>query len=289
MKLAVLVLAHKNPGQIQLLVDTLLRENCSVFVHIDKKAGSLFRDFFRQNTGRPQLYLYSRYKVYWGSYNQIRATFFLLGEAYNRVDFDFVRLISGQDLPARPLKEFFAFLESNRAHSFFSYSALPDTKNWSGNGGLDRVEWFWITNFPRRLGFFFNKLNVLIHMVQDRFGLRRRSRTRWFGGANWFTLNREMAGYVCEQIKTKPETLKRYRNTRLADEIILQTILMNSRYAPQVVNATLSFVDWHTGPEYPRTFTAGDHHRIVASGEFFARKFDSQKDTGIIQKIIAGT
>lgn len=289
MKLAFLILAHKNPDQVQMLVDMLLDEQCAVFVHIDKKSSRFFNDFITRNQDRPGLRIYSRYKVYWGSYNQIRATFFLLEEACRLEKFDFVKLISGQDLPVRPLAAFRDFLSARRENSFMSFSKLPDTGNWAGRGGLDRVELFWFTHFPSSLAFFFNKLNVLLHLVQNRLGLRIRSDHQLYGGANWFTLNREMAMFVAGIIRKFPRLLRRYRNTRLADEIVLQTILLNSDFANRIVNSSLVYVDWQNGPEYPRTLTLDDVSRIEQSGEFFARKFDLHKDGEVIKKFLSAS
>ena len=286
MKLAFIILAHRNPEQLQLLTDKLTGAGADVFVHIDKKSGDLFDGFIRSNGNNQKLHIYSRYKIYWGSYNQIKATFYLLRLALAHSDFDFVRLLSGQDLPLRPVRDFAEFLSAHQKNSFISYSRVPDQTGWAGRGGLDRVELFWITGFPKWCAFFFNKFNAALHLIQHKTGLRRKVPGNLYGGANWFTLNREMANYVSEKLTSETGLLKRYRNTRCADEIILQTILLNSPFRDRVINSVLCFIDWQTGPEYPRTFTVDDLGRLTDSGEFFARKFDAEKDNEVIKQVL---
>ena len=95
-----------------------------------------------------------------------------------------------------------------------------------------------------------------------------------------------MAEFVHKEITRRPAVLRRFRNTRCADEIVLQTLLLNSRFRDRVENTPLCFVDWQTGPEYPRTFTLDDFPRLLESGAYFARKFDSTKDPGVIRQVL---
>jgi hypothetical protein len=285
MKHSFIILAHKNPEQLQKLCDYLLSCKCDVIVHVDKKVREDFKDFSHRNQGRAGLRIFSRFSVYWGSFNQIRATFFLLEEALKNTETDFVSLISGQDLPLQPILNFNSFLEKNKDRSFLSFQKIPEQSDWDGNGGLDRMELFWILAFPKKLGFIFNRLNVLIHLFQNKLGLRKKVKLQLYGGANWFTLNRAMATYAANYVKTNPGFLKLFRRSRCADEIILQTILLNSEFKNQISNDCLRFIDWSTGPEYPHIFRSSDQKRLETSQNFFARKFDEQVDAQIIDEL----
>src|SRR6476661_1477998 len=99
MNLAFLILAHKNPEQLQMLVDYFYKNKCAVFIHIDNKSADLFSDFIQRNSKKENVFVYTKYKVYWGGYSQIKATFFLLDQALKNSPFDFVSLLSGQDAP----------------------------------------------------------------------------------------------------------------------------------------------------------------------------------------------
>lgn len=285
MKHSFLILAHRNPPQVQRLCDYLLVNQCQVYLHIDQKAKNDFTEFSKQNSNRAGLHIYSRFPVHWGSYNQIRATFFLLDEALKESQTEFISLISGQDLPVKPIAEFNSYLEKNKDRSFLTFQKIPEQSDWDGNGGLDRMELYWILAFPPRLGFFFNRLNVLIHLVQNKLNLRKKVDIQLYGGANWFTLNREMADYASNFVAERTDFLGLFRWSRCADEIIMQTILMNSMHAGKVTNDCLRMIDWATGPEYPHVFRLADHKRLQEYSGFFARKFDVQIDAKIIDAI----
>lgn len=287
MRHAFLILAHKNPSQLQKLCDYLLAEDVRIFIHIDKKARQEFQPFILKNKNREGLQIISRYQVQWGSYNQILATFLLLHMAIRQEGNDFISLISAQDLPIKPLKEFNAFLEKYLNQSFLSFQKIPEESDWDGNGGLDRMELFWLLAFPKKLGFIFNRLNVLIHLFQNKLGLRRKVKLQLYGGANWFTLNREMAAYVAAYPTRNPKFLKQFKWTRCADEIIVQTILLNSPFASRIINDCLRFIDWSSGPEYPHVFRKTDSSRVEEHPGFFARKFDEAVDSEIIETIYA--
>jgi hypothetical protein len=265
-------------------VDYLLLHNCPVLVHIDVKAAADFREFKKRNADRTNLIIYSKYKVYWGSFNQIRATFDLLSAAIKQTRFDFISLISGQDLPVKPIGEFKRFLAEHRSGSFVTFDALPK-KDWAGGGGLDRMQLYWILNFNPALGFFFNRLNVAIHYIQNKLGLRRNKEMKLCGGANWFTLSRDAAVYVDNYLKEHPGFFKKFRYTRCGDEVILQTVLMDYPAKEQVENRILTYVDWSSGPEYPRVIRMEDMERLMSSKYFFARKFDGNIDQEIINTI----
>jgi hypothetical protein len=282
MKLAFLILAHKNPTQVQRLVDYLLENDCAVFIHIDKKNFLEFQEFIEFNSERRQLHMYSKYKVYWGSFNQIKATFYLLEEALKLSQWDFVTLLSGQDVPIKGLYEFKEFLSSHRENSFFSYHPVPEPQKFEGNGGLDRVELFWFTDFNKRTGFFFNKLNVILHFIQKKTGILRKPARQLYGGSNWFTLNREMAQFAINYIKNNERYFKSFKNTRCADEIILQTILLNSQYKEAIINDCLRYIDWKTGPEFPKVFKVSDISELTTNNAYFARKFDEEVDKEVI-------
>lgn len=68
-----------------------------------------------------------------------------------------------------------------------------------------------------------------------------------------------------------------------ADERFLQTIAMSSPYKENIVNNSLRHIDWRRGNLY--IFTSDDYEELVTSDNLFARKFDEDIDSDIINKI----
>ena len=62
---------------------------------------------------------------------------------------------------------------------------------------------------------------------------------------------------------------------------------MNSPFKEKVINDDIRYIDWTTGPEYPRTLTLDDFTKVRESNALFARKFSLTKDYAIIQRLIS--
>jgi hypothetical protein len=254
-------------------------------VHIDLKFKDQFAEFSREFQNESAVRIFSEYRVYWGSFNQIRATFFLLRKALQEFSFNYVSLISGQDLPVKKIEEMKKFLKEHEGKDFLMVKELED-KTWVEAGGSDRMRLFWITDFSPALKFFYSRLNVIIHKFQHLFKFYRKARLKLYGGENWFTVSRQTAEFVNEFLQKDPSFLNSFKNTRCADEIILPTIVMNTHLRESLVNNSLRFIDWHNGPEYPRTFRESDFERIKnIENDFIARKFDETVDEKIMNRI----
>src|SRR5258705_6031528 len=91
-KIAFLILAHKEPEQVAKLVDVLSGEGDAVLVHLERSSRA-------EGFQHPPL-IAERQMVTWGGYGMIRATNALLSAAS---DFDFAYLLSGQCFPLRPV------------------------------------------------------------------------------------------------------------------------------------------------------------------------------------------
>jgi hypothetical protein len=286
MKLAFLILAHKNPNQLTKLVDYLLLNECVVLIHIDKKSIAEFEDFISKYKHTHNLKIYSEYKVYWGSYNQIRATLFLLSQSVKNFQFDYVSLVSAQDLPIKKLEAFKNYLKQSNDKDFVSYFKVSESNTWADNGGLDRMRLYWITNYNSNFKFIFSKVNVIIHKLQHAFNWYRPLKLELYGGSNWFTISFKSAKAVDEYVANRSDVVNSFKNTKSADEIVLGSLMMEAGCGKNIENNYLRYVDWQTGPESPRTFRINDFDRLNAlENVFLARKFDEKTDNLVIEKI----
>ncbi len=233
MKIAFLVLAHRYPNQLIKLMDTLLLYNESeVYVHIDKKSEELYKVISNKFQNKPNVFLiHNRYSVYWGSYNQILATVSLIKQANLNSSSEYFCLLSGQDMPIKPIKNYAEFLKREQKE-FVSWFKLPNNQ-WTG-GGLIRLQHFSfdIPNHP----YLSNKINVLISKLQNIFKLYRPLKYEYYGGSNWFNLSKGAVNYICEFLNNHPKYLQHFKHTRCADEIFIQTILLNSTFNLNVVS-----------------------------------------------------
>jgi hypothetical protein len=284
MKIGFLILAHKNPFQLTMLIDALLSyEGATIFLHIDRKSESLFQQIRQkyQNSERVEL-ISERYKVYWGSYNQIRATLALIKAAGKATGPEYFCLLSGQDMPVQPVKNLASFLTKNKGIEYLVNFKLPDPQWYQG--GLDRLRNYHI-NIANH-GYLSHRINTVIARLQNYTGIKRRLRYELYGGSNWFNLSAEAIKYIVKYIEQHPEYLRQFRHSSCADEIFVQSIILNSDFRSRVVADDLRFIDWSSGPEYPRLLRNSDFDKLVqVKDKFFARKFDEEKDRVIIERL----
>jgi hypothetical protein len=281
MRIAVLILAHKNIDLLNRLVGHLA-EDFDVFVHLDKKSALTAADVLRHD----RVDVVSRYRVYWGSFNQIRAMIDLLERAY-RGGYDRYLLISGQDIPIRPNSEMIDFFQDND-DEFIECTPLP-CGFWF-DGGLNRITQYHANSGRGVAGV--RKHAILLTRVYFKFirsvlRIRRRLDYNFYGGEGAFNLSQACVGRILDYIQTNPSYLRRFRHTESADEIFFQTIVMNECSERSIVHASLRYADWHTGPESPRILRVSDYGQVRDSGMLFARKVDDHVDGQICDLLYA--
>jgi hypothetical protein len=279
-RLAVCILCHKNPRQINHLLSLLDHEWVSVYIHVDTKSGiEKYLALPRNAT-----IISNRISVQWGSIDQIFATLNLLSHARDRGgDFDYVTLLSGQDLPTRPLEQFQQFLEQNSGRQFMRHFRLPSS-NWTF--GLERLQYYWPSQIWDQTAKGYTKIGrAFVDYVQSHFLRDLRHLPPLYGGSTWFTITRQMMTYCLDYVEENPGYLHSFLSSAMADEIFFQTIVLNHASQDIVVNDDLVYVDWSSGPETPRVLRVTDIDKMRESHTFFARKFDLDVDATIVDSV----
>ena len=89
MKQAILILAHKDFAALKKLI-AYFREDCYVFVHIDKSGEIDKSEYSTLKTDFSQVKeVCSKYSVQWGGFSMLRAELFLLKKAVEYEDVTF--------------------------------------------------------------------------------------------------------------------------------------------------------------------------------------------------------
>lgn len=281
-EIAILIIAHKNQSQLELLLDNLAID-FDLYVHIDKKCAINKEDL---SIKYPKVQFYSEFHVVWGGYNLSACSLFLFQQAYKQKH-KFYVLISGQDLPLFSNKEIKNFIYTNDS-SYIVSDKLP-IPHWKYHGGINRYELYWEHDITgnRFWDIFRKKLIGNIRKVQLKYNLRRPFYKGMdvYGGSNWVLLRYDAIEYLISFIDKNPGFMKRLKYCFCTDELWMQTILATSNC--KIKNEHITYLDWGTGPEYPRTFRIEDYTRIINSPYPFARKFDIETDKDIIDEILA--
>ena len=289
MKHGFMIMIHNNWEQAGRLLMFLDKKDNSLFIHVDKKSkfDSNDEQALRRNVQRATLIFVERVIVNWGGYSQIEAEMTLL-QAALKYPLDYYHLISGVDLPIKNWETINRFFEENRGTQYVTY--CPDSFQMTLQ---KRVKYFWF--FQEYIG---NPKTAIknkdifrmallacqraLVFIQKIIGVDRRKKNsgiKFSIGANWFSITREFAEYVLARQEWIEKTFK---HTLCCDEVIINTLLTNSRFN-QRGEHNQRLVDWNRGNPY--TFRYDDLQELMRSERLFARKFDPRVDPKIIDAI----
>jgi hypothetical protein len=277
MRLAHLIIAHKEPAQVERLVKRLSHPDCDIFIHVDKKTDQTdFAYLARQESVR---FISDRQSIRWAGYSFTKAILVGMKEVLAAGRYDFINLLSGQDYPLQPMDTLVNFLEHKPGFNFMTYEA-DGSPWWQEN--RNRVEQYHSTDFQF-------KGQYLVQACVNRILPKRKfpfSYTLHGGNcAMYWTLSSACARYVVNFIDQHPALERFARYTWAPDEFLIPTLIMNSPFREKVHNDNRRYIDWSLGGANPKLLTIQDLDQLAHSGCFFARKFDIAKDSGILDKL----
>ncbi|WP_016896804.1 beta-1,6-N-acetylglucosaminyltransferase [Aerococcus viridans] len=281
-KHAYLILAHKNDFTFQTLLKSLDSPNNDLYIHMDKKV----EDYDINTTNKlikfSNIIHTKRTNVQWGGYSGINAEMILFEESYkSNIDYSFFHLISGEDLPIKPIEEIYKFFEKNLGKNFIRFQSLNFSYSY-------RVKYYYFTQdiFGRK------KINSIINKIslklQKIFRVNRNNNINFQKGTNWLSITRELVGYILINKKWIEETFK---FSFCGDELFIQTLVFNSKFKETLyynnynnnLTSIMRYIDWDRGEPY--VFQKRDFDDLVSKPYLFARKFDSKIDSEIIKMI----
>ena len=277
MRIACIIMAHKEPRQIERLIKKFNHLPFDFYLHIDKK---IHQDPFEFLAQLPNVYFAKkRVRVRWASYSFLMAvqqTIFQVLES--RIPYDFISIMSGQDYPISPVSEIYHSLENNIGKNFICFE--DDGEWW--NHAMSRINKYHFTNFGfkgrYRIQFLLNAL-----LPSRKFPLAY----KLYGGprAMCMTLSAECAAYVADFMYSNKKLRRFIRFTWGPDEFVIPTLVMNSKFKQTVVNDNFYYIDWSKGGSNPKTLTVEDYEKMKHSGKLLARKFDISQDLVILDML----
>jgi len=274
-QIAILILAHHNSEQLSLLINHL-KPDFDIYVQIDKKS-NLKID---QLPKALNVNYFKEIEVYWGHFSQILNMKFILEQAFKK-GYERYCFISGDDFPIKSNQYIIDFFSKNKNHVYMYANPLP-IKTWGFNYGFDRLDRYWFMKTDnRKLAKIRGRITLGIQQV---LGIKiKRFPLKYYAGSNWLNLTHESVEFIFSFLDKAPEFLKKLKYSRATDEIWIQSIIMNFPLKDKVVNTDLRYIDWESGPDYPRILTIDDLEKLKKSKALFARKFDFVNNTKLFK------
>ena len=279
MRVAYCVVCHRRSKILDEMIDILGKDN-DIYIHVDKKSN--INDFI-DLSDRVKL-IKERVNVQWAGFTLVKATLNLLSNVKDN-NYDYIFLISGDCLPLKNSTEIKKFLKDNNGKEFIGVVKDEDI--------TDQIEKRLKYNYSSI--YFKKNKNVLENNIiafKNKYKLYSKNKyyntlPKIYKGCNWIGITGSVCSYIFKYINDNPQYIKAFKKAIYSDEEFFQTIIMNSDYKNNIYkyditendsNMALRYIDWKTGPQYPRVLNENDFDKIKNSNCLFARKFDENID-----------
>ena len=287
-KHAYLIMAHNEQYILERLLQLLDDKRNDIYVHIDKKSKCFDIESLSKIVKKSHICFIERRSIKWGDYSMILCELDLLKTATEKDKYAYYHFISGVDFPLKTQNEIHSFFDKNEGKEFvhFAYHHKVD------GDILARVKYYRLFSSELRdekstKGKIFHLIDSLLIRIQKLFHIRRDKNQDFYFGANWFSITDNLARYVLAKRK---DIEKRYKHTLCADEIFLQSLLVDSPYYNNLYkkedadySQIMRYIDWKRGNPY--TFRKSDYRDLINSNMLFARKFSTKLDKEIINML----
>lgn len=296
-----LILAHKNPLQLGRMIERLDDGASKFFIHLDAKTP--IEPFAACLEGGHIRFIEPRERCVWGDFSIVRATIHLM-EAASKEQGLFI-LMSGQDYPIQSQGYINAFLESNKEFDFIEIEPLEE--KWKPKMVKDKLEHYHILHSEERGNSncyapfahcsVFQKLRTLMHLLKGRLSVKNfrllcslpkrvAPFERQYAGSQFWAFSERTFYAVLNYIREHKAALEGYyKYTSSPDEIYFHSVLMDL----VAKDSTIKLKEQITYVNYFRknnVFVTEDFEKLSsAKGKLFARKFDTDIDIEILNKL----
>ena len=297
MKIAYIVVCHKDPQLLSRLANTLKFENDHFFVHVDQKSDlEPFAEACR-NTDNIT-FMRNRLPNYWGGWNSIAATMNTLAYARAAGPFDRYILLQGQDYPLVSPDRIHSFLEEHKDEEFcrgvdISYS--------SDRGDYMKVCAYYLYDYSRK-NLFLRFAGTALFAFNS-LGIRYRSPVFKSGNETWhiyhgwaqWTLSDKAAEYMLDFYHKRDDFNSYIRHRFPPDELYFATVMNNSEFKGRISKHTIisrkgkeTYLNL-TYFEYPSTVVTFTDESVLDSllktNALFVRKVSSESSQTLLDAI----
>ena len=277
MKVAYLIMAHTNAGQIVRLIEQLDCEDAIFAIHIDKKSPlNVYDEVASALKAKKNVIFLERIRVSYPGWGLCSVVFSALTRlCVEELKWDYFINLSGQDYPIKPISYIYKRLELRRGTNFVDARPIDTLEPVLRGTVRRRYHWlaieFWGQVF--RLPIPLSPLNHL--------------QVKYYGSA-WYMITRDFCNWVVDS-NAEAKIARRFRHTSSPDEFVMQDLIMASPYRDSVKCDNRRFYVWRDRHnkrlQHPMILTMDIFEKLMHSEAFFARKFDPNVDDEIINAV----
>lgn len=298
MKICFLIQTYKNPEQIYRLVRNIKISSPNSIIILSHNPAYCTLDMSR-------LKQYSEIHLF----NVItgRGDFSILREYLSTInwilsknlEFDWFVNLTGQDYPTQPISELENLLSRTSYDAYIQYfKVFSKEAVWNIRQGCDRYLYKYYTppnNLPKWFLSLLKPLKLLNYFqpvlrIHFFYGLMIGSKVKspfnnkfiCYGGSYFYILSKKCLEYLDNFTQEHPDILEHYKYVINPEESYIQTVLVNSQLF-NLSNESKHYIDFSkTTYGSPATLTKKDYTLMKQNKYYFARKFDIDIDSTIL-------
>jgi hypothetical protein len=291
---------HTKPEQVIRLIQALYSSDDLFYINIfgadsDKKRHEWMNSL--HVVEKENVFFSFKYSDAWGTINQVNAHIDAM-KHFADYPYSYFINLSGQCYPIKSIKAIKEILSKNE-HSYIAFNKMPDYTEYEKNKNLycppntkfhQRFEYCYYP-VPNILPVQFLKEMIKIRKDINIFiKIRRRNKALLhsldlYKGSSWFCLHKNHIQYILNFLKNNPDFLNFFSTVLCCDEHFFQTLLLNSPHKSLIVNDNLRYIVWGDTTSTPEILGSANLNDILNSGKLFARKFDIEIDSKILDLI----
>lgn len=287
------ILAHKNPKQLNDLIQLLQDKTTFVFIHIDKKTSI---EAFKNLIIQPNcFFIKHRVKCKWGTFSLVKATINSFLEVRDYMNTYFassiyhVILLSGQDMPLKNSSYIHDYLYERQDLSLINHWKLPYSGWW--DGGLFRLKNLFVFDSSSR-----RKMHKRLNQIISKIGFNflkpyirlkvQYPEMKVYGSSQWMILNSNAIEHLLNTIKAQPKLTSIFKYTFAPDEMFFISLLKLSK--PKTVkienikNHLVIFKGTKANANY---LTIEDIENEITTDILFGRKFDTRLNKDVMDYV----
>lgn len=286
-RIAYLILCHEHPQLLARLIRAIDHPDDVYVVHVDRKAD--IEAFRTATAGQPRLHwVEPRVAVHWAGYSVVEATLAALRNAMAlQPRAQRFCLLSGSSYPVLATPRLRELLLSRKV-LMRAKEVQPSEHDYQ------RVSRWHLAEHPLLNGrqpadskLWSELRGVVEPFLQSLPPLPPLPVTLW-KGQQWWSIDRNAAQTVLDFVRNPDyaELMQRFRYAHAPDELLIQSIVFESREHRPRPKASTHYVDWtpEPGSKPPRVLhTAEDLIRMLLAGAPFARKFDPVRSARLLR------
>ncbi len=280
-KIAYLVIAYMDPEQLQRL-SARLSKTADVFVHINGNVDlAPFQCALSEVCGQGRVFLSKkRYRIVWGGYSILEATFAMMEQAFQQDTYDRFVLLTGLDYPIRSDEEIRAFFLSN-AHTEYIHADVVSGEQY---GHL-----YYHASRDHRI---LHKCFQLYEKILRKSGRKGKKdyvvykgkKYPLYGIAPKWALSGECASCLLQFYKHNRTFNRYFQLMHAPDDFYVATVLFNSKFRDSIESENDIFkIIWLPDDKGARILNQEDYQELKDGSHLYAKKFQSGYSEALIR------